>query len=222
MRGPSGPAMDGSRRLIVWRHGETLHNAGGLWQGQLDTELSARGQEQVREAAQALAATAPDVVWTSDLIRAADTAAALERVSGLTARREPRLREIHVGAWQGLSHGDVAERYPDDYQRLVEGHDIVRGGTGESEAHVRARARAAVDDLLEDLAPGGTAVLATHGVTARTLVADLIGMPPEGAWAWLTGLRNAHWAEVTEQRTGWRLVAWNVGVSASVVSMSDR
>lgn len=224
-RGPGGPApapTPGGRRLIVWRHGETAHNVGGLWQGQLDTELSPRGLEQARAAAQALAATGPDLIRTSDLLRAASTAAALEAATGLTASTDERLREIHVGAWQGLSQGDVAERFPDDYQALLRGEDVVRGGTGESEAHVRERTREAVEDLLDELAPGETAVLTTHGVTARTLVADLIGMPPEGPWRWLAGLRNCHWAELAEQRTGWRLVAWNVGVTDSVVSTSDR
>ncbi|MHB1474540.1 MAG: histidine phosphatase family protein, partial [Dermatophilaceae bacterium] len=48
-------ATEGGRRLIVWRHGETDHNAGGIWQGQLDTALSATGREQAQVAAAVLA-----------------------------------------------------------------------------------------------------------------------------------------------------------------------
>jgi len=63
------PATKGGRRLIVWRHGETDHNAGGIWQGQLDTALSAKGREQARAAAAALTAYSPAVIVSSDLER---------------------------------------------------------------------------------------------------------------------------------------------------------
>ncbi|MBA2696666.1 MAG: histidine phosphatase family protein, partial [Actinobacteria bacterium] len=66
-----------TRRLIVWRHGETEHNVSGVFQGQLDTPLSQRGREQVATAAAELAARGPSRVVASDLARAADTGRAL-------------------------------------------------------------------------------------------------------------------------------------------------
>lgn len=210
------------RRLVVWRHGETDYNVGGIWQGQLDTDLSARGVGQARAAAAALARFAPGVIVSSDLRRAAHTAAELAAVTGLPVRHDPRLREIDVGTWQGLSQGDVAERYPDAVAALSRGEDIRRGEHGESVAHVEERALAAVDDVLDALGEGHTAVLCTHGVTARTLVAALVGLDQRAAWRSLMGLRNCHWAELTEQSTGWRIVTWNSGVTDSVVSTSDR
>lgn len=210
------------RRLLVWRHGETDYNVGGIWQGHLDTDLSARGLEQAREAARALARFAPDVIVSSDLRRAGHTAAELAGVTGLPVHHDARLREIDVGAWQGLSQGDVAERYPDALAALARGEDIRRGEHGESVAHVEERALAAVGDVLAGLADGHTAVLVTHGVTARTLVAALVGLDQQAAWRSLMGLRNCHWAELTEQSTGWRIVTWNSGVTGSVVSTSDR
>ena len=54
------------RRVIVWRHGETAHNAGGVYQGHLDTVLSERGQEQAALAARALAAREPVRLVSSD------------------------------------------------------------------------------------------------------------------------------------------------------------
>lgn len=210
------------RRLLVWRHGETDHNVGGIWQGQLDTDLSVRGLEQAGAAAAALAGLGPDLLVSSNLRRAAHTAAALAEATGLPVRHDPRLREIDVGAWQGLSQGDVAERYPDAHAALARGEDIRRGEYGESVAHVEERALAAVEDVLAELADGRTAVLCTHGVTARTLVAALVGLDQQAAWRALVGLRNCHWAELAEQSTGWRIVTWNVGVTASVLSTSDR
>lgn len=210
------------RRLIVWRHGETGHNAGGLWQGQLDTDLSARGRQQARDAAVALAAMRPAVLVSSDLRRAAHTAAELARLTGLPVGYDARLREIDVGVWQGMSQGDVAAQYPDEHQALDRGEDIRRGRHGESVAHVQERAMAAVGEVLDTLSAGQLAVAATHGVTARTLTAALIGMPQRTAWLSIAGLRNCRWAELAEQRTGWRLIAWNVGVGDAVTPTGDR
>lgn len=210
------------RRLIIWRHGETEHNAGGIWQGQLDTQLSPRGLTQARESAIALAAVAPTRIVSSDLARAAQTAAALGEATGLPVEYDGRLREIHVGTWAGMSQGDVAEQYPETVAALARGEDVVRGEDGESVAHVEERALAAATELLADLPEDGTLVIATHGVTGRTLVAALIGLPQRQAWLSMGGLKNCHWAELAEHRTGWRMVSWNVGVSESVVSTSDR
>ncbi|WP_238146668.1 histidine phosphatase family protein [Ornithinimicrobium murale] len=210
------------RRLIVWRHGETDHNAGGIWQGQLDTDLSERGEAQAREAALALAALAPTKIVSSDLRRAAQTAAALGGVTTLPIGYDARLREIHVGTWQGLTQGDVAERYPEEVAALSRGEDIVRGDHGESVAHVQERALAVIQELLAELPGDGTLVVTTHGVTGRTLVAALIGLEQRQAWLSLGGLRNCHWAELAEHRTGWRMLSWNAGVGESVVSTSDR
>lgn len=214
------PAPPG-RRLVIWRHGETAHNAGGVWQGQLDTDLSARGRTQARDSAAVLAGMRPALLVSSDLRRAAHTAAELADRTGLDVVHDERLREIHVGDWQGMSQGDVAERYPDEHAALARGEDLRRGGHGESVAHVQDRALAAAREVLGRLAPGELAVLATHGVTARTLTAALVGLDQQAAWLALVGLRNCHWAELAEHRTGWRVVAWNVGHTATVASASD-
>lgn len=210
------------RRLIVWRHGETEHNVVGVWQGQLDTDLSERGAQQARESAVALAALRPTRIVSSDLRRAAHTAEALAAVTDLPVEYDERLREIHVGTWQGLTQGDVAEHYPEAVAALGRGDDIVRGEHGESVAQVAQRGQTAIQEMLADLPEDGTLVVATHGVTGRTLVADLIGLSQRQAWLSMGGLRNCHWAELGEQRTGWRMITWNVGVTESVVSTSDR
>jgi glucosyl-3-phosphoglycerate phosphatase len=199
------------RTLIIWRHGETDHNASGIWQGQLDTALSETGRQQARTAAAVLAAYSPSLIVSSDLERAADTALALGSKLGLQVRYDERLREIHAGQWQGMTAGDVAEQFPDAQEALAAGEDIQRGVDGESLAQVAERTRAAVDELLADVAPGGCAVIATHGVSGRALVASLVGLDQQEAWQSIAGLHNCHWAQVREYSTGWRIVAWNAG-----------
>jgi broad specificity phosphatase PhoE len=202
---------DSSRRLVIWRHGETDHNASGIWQGQLDTPLSDKGREQARTAAAALAAYSPSVILSSDLQRAADTARALGSRLGLEVRYDDRLREIHAGLWQGMTAGDVAEQFPDEQAALTAGEDIQRGVHGESLGQVAKRIRAAVDELLVDLAPGECAVIVTHGVSGRAIVSSMVGLDQHAAWQSIAGLHNCHWAELGEYASSWRIVAWNVG-----------
>jgi len=204
-------ATKGGRRLIIWRHGETDHNAGGIWQGQLDTALSDKGREQALAAAAALAAYSPAVIVSSDLERAADTARTLASRVGLQVRYDERLREIHAGQWQGMTAGDVAEQFPEEQAALMAGEDIQRGIDGESLGQVAERTRAAVDEVLADLAPGECAVIATHGVAGRAVVASLVGLDQHMAWQAIAGLHNCHWAELREYTGGWRIAAWNVG-----------
>ncbi len=204
-------ATTGGRTLIIWRHGETDHNAGGIWQGQLDTALSDKGREQAQSAAAALAAYGPSVIVSSDLQRAADTARTLASRVGLQVRYDERLREIHAGQWQGMTAGDVAEQFPEEQAALVAGEDIRRGVDGESLGEVAERTRAAVDEVLADVAPGDCAVITTHGVSGRAVVASLVGLEQHLAWQSIAGLHNCHWAELREYASGWRIAAWNVG-----------
>jgi glucosyl-3-phosphoglycerate phosphatase len=206
-------AREGGRTLIIWRHGETEHNASGIWQGQLDTVLSDTGREQAQTAAVELAAYRPSLIVSSDLQRAADTARALASQVGIQVRYDERLREIHAGLWQGMTAGDVAEQFPEENAALAAGEDIRRGTHGESLRQVAERASAAVEDLLGDVAPGDCAVVVTHGVSGRAIVASMVGLDQHLAWQSIAGLHNCHWAELHEGASTWRIVAWNVGTN---------
>lgn len=213
----------GERRLILWRHGETDANHGAVFQGHLDTELNDRGREQVNAAAKILAATfEPDQIWASDLSRAAATARALAQRTGQDVRYEAGLREIDVGEWQGLSRDEVAQRWPEQFEALNDINDVRRGETGESLAMLADRMGDVTEHLLHTLPPGETAVVAGHGMSSRVLAALLLGLEQDQAWSLLGGLGNAHWAVLAEQRTGWRILQWNVGVLDSTGSISDR
>jgi broad specificity phosphatase PhoE len=100
------------RRLVLWRHGETDYNAAGRMQGHLDSALTPVGWNQARFAAPALARFSPDLVIASDLHRATDTATVLTEALGVPLRIDKRLRETHLGEWQGLTgeHHRAASR----------------------------------------------------------------------------------------------------------------
>jgi probable phosphoglycerate mutase len=199
----------GRRRIIVLRHGQTDDNARGVWQGQVDSDLSPLGHEQARAAAGALAAYTPSMVVASDLKRAAETGDEVARECGIPISYDPRWREIHVGQWAGMTGDQVSSEFPEERLRHLRGEDFVRGVDGESLSDVAQRVRAALDDLLAGLPAGQTAVVATHGVTGRVVIAELVDLDRLTAWRVLGGFGNCHWAEVVEGETGWRIQTWN-------------
>lgn len=204
-------AQAGGRRLVVVRHGVTDHNARGVWQGHLDSELSPAGLEQARAAAGHLAGYEPDLVVCSDLRRAAQTAeCVVAHLPGRVVRPDERLREIHCGDWQGLPTAEMIERFPEAQALLAGGADFRRGLTGETYAELGDRVAAAVADLLTDLAEGATALVVTHGVVARVLVGDLVRLDRPASWLTFGTLGNCHWAELTEAPDRWRLQGWNL------------
>jgi glucosyl-3-phosphoglycerate phosphatase len=209
----------GTRRLVVVRHGETLDNAGGVWQGHRDSELSPIGLAQAEKAAPVLAAYDPQLIVTSDLVRALVTAEQVGRAAGVAVEVDPRLREVHVGEWQGSTSADVRRRDPDLLAAMGRGEDVRRGRTGETVAELALRVRAALDDVVAVLEPGRVAVVVCHGVAARAGVASLVGLDQMQAQRVLWGLENCHWAVLAEASlvsgapvpARWRIDAWNVG-----------
>lgn len=197
------------RRLVVLRHGETVANAKGIWQGQLDHELSEVGHRQARAAAAAITSLRPSRVVSSDLERARVTAEEVGAACGIEVALDPRWREIHAGGWQGLTADQVLAQYPEDADRLITGEDFRRGGHGESLADVAERTRAALTELTAAMEDEECVVIATHGVTGRTLVAELTGIDQSLAWRVLAGLGNCHWGALEEGRAGWRITQWN-------------
>ncbi|MGI8667021.1 MAG: histidine phosphatase family protein, partial [Jatrophihabitans sp.] len=127
------------RRIVILRHGRTAWNAARRYQGQEDPPLDELGQVQAIEAAALVAAMRPDLVLTSDLSRARQTAQKLASLTGLELREDSRLRERHLGHWQGLTRDEVARRFPDEFADWLAGRDVTRRG-GETRAQVAARA----------------------------------------------------------------------------------
>lgn len=161
------------------------------------------------EAAAVLAGLQPVVLVTSDLVRAVDTAQAVADVLALPVVGDPRLRELHLGAWQGLTSDEARERFPDEHRAWRAGEDRPRGG-GETYAQAGARAAAC---LREHVPAAGTLLAVTHGGTARAALGVLLELPP-AAWGRLAPLGNACWSVLVEGDIGWRLERHNVSVGA--------
>ena len=205
------------RRLILLRHGQTDYNVRGRMQGHLDSMLTSVGHEQAAAAAPVLAALAPDLMISSDLRRAADTAEAVGAASGLPVKFDARLRETHLGRWQGLTVDEIDRTEPGAIAAWRSDPTWAPPG-GESRVEVVARARPVVDELDAELADAEgdstTVLLVAHGGCIAGLVTGLMELPT-ASWPSFGGLGNCRWAVLARRadHPRWRLAGYNVGAS---------
>jgi glucosyl-3-phosphoglycerate phosphatase len=200
------------RRLVLWRHGETDYNVDRRMQGQLDSVLTPAGLEQARRAAPVLAGFGPQTLLTSDLRRASDTAAVLAGYTGLVPGVDKRLRETHLGQWQGLTHAEVDAAWPGD--RLTWRLDPAWAPPGgETRIEVATRALAVVAEL--DVGDVETAVLCAHGGLIAALSASMLNLPVIN-WSSFSGIGNCRWTVLERPMSimdlPWRLVTYNAGL----------
>ncbi|MGA9874135.1 MAG: glucosyl-3-phosphoglycerate phosphatase, partial [Rhodococcus sp. (in: high G+C Gram-positive bacteria)] len=151
-------------------------------QGQLDTDLTELGRTQAKTAAAELASRAPLRIVSSDLRRAFDTAAALGDACDLPVEVDVRLRETHLGEWQGLTHLDVDEVAP-GARAAWRADATLAPPSGESRVDVARRSVPVVRELVAEHpewgADGGNApvVLVAHGGLIAALTAALLDLP---------------------------------------------
>ena len=200
-------------------------------QGHADIPLDEVGQEQARRAARVLAGMVPTAIISSDSIRAMETAASLVEVTGIVPRYDERLRETHLGEWEGRSDSEVKSQFP---QSWIDWHndslDACPPG-GEPRSIVAARVVACINETLESLDDDRcTLVVVSHGAALRVGMAALLNLPHD-RWSALGGFANCAWSVLTEASdpiTGesvpgrWRLAEHNAGSLPDVVMSDDK
>lgn len=155
-------ALSRPTRLCVVRHGETEWNAGKRIQGTIDIPLSALGHAQARATGNALMSEGFAALYSSDLLRARQTAEATAHRARLPLQLLPGLRERHYGVFQGLTYEEAAARYPEEYARHHARDPRFAPAGGESLLDLAAR----IGDTCEDIVlrhPGTAVAVFTHG-----------------------------------------------------------
>ena len=202
-----------TRRVLFWRHGRTAWNVENRFQGQTDIELDDVGHAQADRAGRLLATLKPDLIVSSDLKRAADTAGYLSRAVGLPTEFDKGLRERFGGSWEGFTGTELAERWPDRHPRM----DIP---DGEPIASVGDRMCAAVDRALAKTPEGGLLVVVSHGAALRVGISRMLRVPDEQREI-LGPLGNCCWSVLQQRRERWRLMEHNAASLPEPVVLSD-
>ena len=225
------------RRLVMLRHGQTEYNLRSRMQGQLDTELTELGRAQAVAAASALAKHQPLLIVSSDLRRAYETAVALQERTGLGVRADDRLRETHLGDWQGMTHTEIDAVAPGARLAWRDDASWAPHG-GENRVDVAARSVPLVAELVAGEPEWGAddeqarpVVLVAHGGLIAALTAALLRLPV-GNWPALGGMGNASWTQLSGHSVSraeadgprapdafdairWRLDVWNASAQVA-------
>lgn len=205
---PGAPvrAEEGSTHVIAARHGETVANLERRWQGRTGGELTDRGRDQARRLASVFPAV--DVLYTSPLARARDTAAFVADRHRLDPIDHPGLQELGFGSWETRTADEIAIEDPERWARLVAGEDVRRGGTGETFAQLQQRVDATVRDLTVRH-QGKSVGFISHGAATRALATRIIGLGFAERRR-IALLSNASLARFAYGERGPALAAWNV------------
>jgi len=153
--------------VYLLRHGETEWNLCGRYQGRLDSPLTVRGRDQARAMGDLLASLleggAAFALVSSPLGRAVATASILADRLGLPFTTDARLREISLGAWDGLSRAEIAERFPAILEGATRYDWYFRAPDGESFEVAAERLGGWINNL------AAPTIAVTHGLASRIL-----------------------------------------------------
>jgi probable phosphoglycerate mutase len=154
--------------LIVVRHGETLWNREKRMQGTTDTPLSDVGQAQARALGRRLAAHDFTALYASDLSRARQTASIIAEHTGRKLVVDGRLRERCFGIFEGLTAGEIEERFPQEHARFVSRDPDYEVPGGECATRFAGRCLGCLAEIA-GRHPGEEIVVVTHGLVLDSL-----------------------------------------------------
>ena len=193
-------------RIIAIRHGETAWNVDTRIQGQLDIPLNDTGRWQAERLARALAAReAIDVVYTSDLLRAWETARPVAEATGAPLHTDEGLRERGFGSFQGKTFTEIEAAMPDEARRWRQRDPFWAPPGGESLTAMRRR----VIETLHALASrhvGEQIVLVAHGGVMDVLYRAATGQELQAPRTWLLGntaINRLLWSPEGLSLVGW-------------------
>ena len=205
-------------RCVIIRHGETEWNRADRMQGHLDSPLTERGHAQARAAAEAMRGKTFQALYSSDLGRAMQTAEYLQAVTGLDILPEPRLREKHMGIFQGLTREEIESRHPEVKDRVYSDPDY-QVPEGESIRQRHERVIAALEDIVRRH-PGETILIVAHGGVVDSVKRHLDALPLDRLRNYT--LRNAGITTVEIAPPDWHCPVWdNIDHLAGIDTLDD-
>jgi phosphoserine phosphatase len=178
MKAPRHPGT----AFIFVRHGQTVWNAQGRWQGWLDSPLSALGIRQAKAAAEELRDTHIDAAYCSDAGRARRTAEIICEPHALIPVPVEALRERFYGGYEGLNTHEIEQQYPGTrYKAKRDTREDWRPPQGETMVEVRTRLKAFLDEAAHRHA-GETVLMVTHSGVVRALDSICCGLTLDDIW----------------------------------------
>ena len=164
--------------VVMVRHGETEWNRDGRVQGMQDSRLSERGLAQAEAVARVLAGESVDLIYSSDLGRTRQTAAAIARATGIEVRLDARLRERCYGVLEARTWTEIEREHPQAFQRLNARDPHYAPAGGESPIVFRERVVQVFDEIAQAHL-GARIVVVSHGGVVGVMYRHVMEMSIE-------------------------------------------
>jgi len=200
-------------QVYLVRHGETQWNAERRIQGQSDSPLTAKGEEQAKQVAERARNLGITHVIASDLGRTQQTARIIADVCGCDIILDSRLRELDMGVLEKRHVDSLTEEEESWRRALVNGTEDGRIPDGESMQELSVRMHEALAACLK-LPEGSRPLLVSHGIALGCLVSTILGLP---AWAERRlRLRNCSLSRIDHQESPWLASGWVVEMAGDI------
>ena len=183
--------------IILIRHGETEWNSQLRMQGHSNSALSAVGREQIQALGEWMKNVSFDHIYSSDSLRARETAEAITQYSGDTLQFDQRIREKNLGVFEGLTSIEAREQHPEIYRLFKTGGANYVINEGESTQQVLDRALEFIEEIRFKHSEQRV-VMVTHGGFVKVLMKHTLGISIDGPTSFLiknTGIFGLVWNE---------------------------
>jgi len=197
--------------LVLVRHGETIWHAENRYAGASDVELSRQGRAQAAQLAAWASSAGLCAIWASSLSRALATATPCAERAGLPLQVDLRLRELDFGDGEGLTAGEMRQRFPEAFAAF--GIDPVANHLpgGEDPAAAVGRFVAGLNDIAEGH-PGGRVLVVAHTTVIRLALCHFLGAPLDHYRRLFPIIRNCALTEVRMEGRRAALLQFNVPI----------
>ena len=205
-------------RIVAIRHGETAWNRDARMQGQLDIPLNPMGRVQAQRLVQALADESFDAIYSSDLLRALQTAQSIAANCPREVITEPGLRERCFGVFESLTYREVQVRWPEHARRWHERDPDFGPAGGEVLREFDARCMQTLTRLAA-AHPGQSIAIVTHGGVLDCLYRAATRVDLQATRSWDLGNASINRLLYTPQ--GFTLVGWNDNAHLEGAALDD-
>ena len=165
-------------RLYLVRHGELTTSKEWRFVGHRDVELNDTGVEQLQKLAERLSNEKINLVLSTDLKRTVHSASIIGTSIGLSPIPHPDFREINLGCWEGMTMDEIAEKYPEEFEKRSLNIAEYRIEGGESFADVHSRVIPRLTSCLDEH-KGKNILLVAHGGVNRVILCHVLGLSLE-------------------------------------------
>ncbi|RKZ33133.1 histidine phosphatase family protein [bacterium] len=195
--------------IILIRHGETVANREGIFRGRYDFPLNENGIRQAKNLTNHIHKRfSIDAIFSSPLKRALDTARPIADKYGLELQLDSGYTNISLGNWEGVSHSEIAKKFPARYELWLTEPERLEIPDGEKLSEVQKRAVESTAKLVRQY-EGKTIAIVSHRAVLKPLIAGLISI--EEPYFWKIHIDNASYSIIHHtNKRGYMLYKLNV------------